>query len=114
MADRVTGDQTDYVGRTCAYHMLPLPQTTAAPAPKMFLLCFSFSVLLFRPKGRTLFSSTAVLFCLPHLRGGTICLSLLYFSFDNSEFRNPLDYRQDYCCRFLARIILTEQNIKLQ
>ena len=49
--------------------MLPLPQTVAA-APKMFLLWFGFPVLPFRPWSYSVFSyNTAVLFCLPHLRG---------------------------------------------
>ena len=30
------------------------------------------------------------------------------------EFRKPLDYRPDYCCRFLVQIMLLEQNIAVK
>ena len=60
--------------------MIPLPQT-AASAPKM-LCCASVFLSFPFALGRTLFSGTAVLFCLPHLRAaGTTLLSLFYFVF---------------------------------
>ena len=68
----VTGDQTDnVVGRTSAYYATPTTKTAAA-SPKLFLLSFGFAVPSLLPLVvYTLFSRTAVLFCLlPHLRGG--------------------------------------------
>ena len=75
----VTGNQTDYVGRTSAYYATPTINRCGCPGDVFFcaLVFLSFPSAF----GRTLFSRTAVLFCLPRLRGGTTLLSFFFFSF---------------------------------
>ena len=80
MADRVAGDQTDnVVGRTSAY--CATPTTNGCGCPVRYFCCASVSLSFPFALGRTLFSRTAVLFCLPHLRGGTTPLTKSSFHF---------------------------------
>ena len=80
MADRVAGDQTDNaVGRTSAY--CATPTTNGCGCPVRYFCCASVSLSFPFALGRTLFSRTAVLFCLPHLRGGTTPLTKSSFHF---------------------------------
>ena len=78
----VTGNQTDYVGRTSAYYATPTINRCGCPGDVFFcaLVFLSFPSAF----GRTLFSRTAVLFCLPHPRGGTTPLSLFIYYYFSS------------------------------
>ena len=94
MTDRVTGDQTDYVGRTSAYHATPTTNCCGCPEDVFVVLrfsCPSLSPLVVL----CLFSRTAVLFCLPHLRGGmtTLSLFILFFHMFLYPFRSSLCQR---------------------
>ena len=108
MADRVTGDQTDnVVCRTSAYYASPTTNCCGCPEDAFaVVLSFPFAI------GRTLFSRTAVLFCLPHLRGGTTPLSysisfyffLLFsvFSLSRSFFSLSTHWIASICMPYLS------------
>ena len=79
MTDRVTEDQIDYVGKT-SLCLLCYPYHKLLRLPRRCFCCASVFLSFPFALGRTLFSRTAVvLFCLPHLRGGTTPLGLFYF-----------------------------------